>query len=178
MSCWVVAEIHMIQSCWIMSNAACGMFAIEGFFFVCHALVILVPSLWCWQWILPLWLLIWLAVWHGCVEVAERPTSAWLSCGSSYSLPAPTCAGSGLFTRPSSELVPLWEYSTFLPAPLLNHIIPDVYYSLCAGPTARSTLWLSSSSSWRRWWSVLSRLLAFLVGECGKDVHTKRYYKC
>lgn len=44
-------------------------------------------------------------------------------------------------------------------------------FSLCAGPTALSTSWLSSSSSWRRWWSVLSRLLAFLVGECGKDLN-------
>lgn len=40
---------------------------------------------------------------------------------------------------------------------------------LCAGPTARSTSWLSSSSSWRKSWSVSSRRLEFLAGECGKN---------
>lgn len=158
----------MIQSCWVVSNAVCGRFAAEA----CHALVILVPFLWRWQWILPPWLLIWLAVWHGCVEGAERPTSAWPSCGSSCSLPAPTSAGSGLSTRPSSELLPHWAYSVFVSAPLLGRSIPNVLRSLPTGPTAPSTSWLSSSSSWHRWWSVLSRPLAFLVGECGKDFDT------
>lgn len=98
----------MIQSCWVVSNAlwevCCWGLSRFG----------LVPSLWRWQWILPLWLLIWLAVWHGCVEGAERPTLAWPSCGSSCSPPAPTCAGSGLSTRPSSELLPHPEHTPCL----------------------------------------------------------------
>lgn len=59
-----------------------------------------------WQWTPPLWPSIWLAVWRGCAEVAVPPTSAWLSCGSSCSRPAPTCAGSGPFTRLLSEEAP------------------------------------------------------------------------
>lgn len=135
---------------------------------VCHVLVILAPALCCWQWIVQHWPLIWLAVWRGCVEVVERPTSAWQSCGSSSSPPAPTCAGSDPSIRPSSEHSELTQH--FVPAAvLLNHIVPDVYYSPHAGPTALSTLWLSSSSSWPRWWSVLSKLLAFQAGEYGKS---------
>lgn len=68
--------------------------------------VVFPPSLPHLQWTPPLWLLIWLAAWRGCAEVAVPPTSAWLSCGSSCSRPAPTCAGSGPFTRLLSEKAP------------------------------------------------------------------------
>lgn len=65
----------------------------------------------------------------------------------------------------------------FTSAVLLNCIKSDVFFcSLYAGPTAHSTLWLSSSSSWPRWWSVLSRLSAFQAGECGKHFDMKRKY--
>ena len=143
---------------------------------VCRVLFLFASPLGCWQWTAPHWLWIWLAVWHGCAEVVERPTSAWPSCGSSSSPPAPTCAGSGPSTRPSSERILLWPHTHCLL--LLHPITQDVCSSLCAGQTAPSTLWLSSSSSWPRWWLALSRLLAFQVGECGKNfqwiVNSKR----
>lgn len=92
-----------------MRNAACRMFLCVC---VCVSCFGHQRSLFlrCWQWTPPLWLLIWSAAWRGCVEEVVRPTSAWPSCGSSSSLPAPTCAGSGPFTRPSSERAPLlWD---------------------------------------------------------------------
>lgn len=82
--------------------------------------------LWCWQWTAPLWLLIWLVVLPGCAAVEERPTLAWPSCGSSSSLHAPTSAGSGQSTRPSSKR------SSFRPfVTSVSTTMNDKGFSLC-----------------------------------------------
>lgn len=62
-----------------------------------------------------------------------------------------------------------WDGAGVELAFLPHHICPDGCFCLHAGLIAPSTSWPSSSSSWPRWWSASSRLLVFLVGECGKD---------